>query len=244
MKFRSALLASIGAALSTGAFAADLPTRKEAPPPIPYVAPFSWTGFYVGAYAGGSFGYASFSDPVYSVGSVTPGAFDIGGLIGFNYQINALVIGAEGEYGYNGAGAGSLSNSGAIGGNAYNLTQKFSDTGVGRLRARLGFVPQPNMMIYAAGGWTFANTNSSLSGTCCGFPTAFSVSQNNTLNGWNLGVGGEYAFTANWIGRLEYIYDGFSGVNYNYAYAPAAFVDHRGVNYSVNTIRAALEYKF
>ena|SRR5271168_1588766 len=56
MKFRSYLLASIGVSLSTAALAADLPTRKEAPPPVPYVAPFTWTGFYIGAFAGGSFG--------------------------------------------------------------------------------------------------------------------------------------------------------------------------------------------
>jgi outer membrane immunogenic protein len=244
MNFRSALLASVAMALSTGAFAADLPTRKEAPPPLPVVAPWTWSGFYVGAYAGGSFGSASFSDPIYFGSSSSPAGFTIGGLAGFNYQMGAVVLGAEAEYGYDGQGSSGQNFAGRIGRNAYNLTEKLDETGVGRVRARLGYAIQSNVLLYAAGGWTFVNTDSSLSGACCGSANAFSVSNNKSVNGWNLGVGGEYAFTPNWIGRLEYIYDGFYGTNFHYSYAPAAFVDNRSLSLSENTIHAGLEYKF
>ena len=45
-------LAAIG--VTTIAGAADLPTRKAPPAPyVPVAPPFSWTGFYVGATAGG-----------------------------------------------------------------------------------------------------------------------------------------------------------------------------------------------
>src|SRR5271169_4806685 len=133
MKFRSYLLASIGVSLSTGALAADLPTRKEAPAPVPYVAPFTWTGFYIGGYAGGSFGNVNWSGPVFSGGSSTLGGFNIGGLAGYNYQIGATVLGAEGEFGYNTNGAGNVNTSGSIASVPFNLTDKFSDTGVGRV---------------------------------------------------------------------------------------------------------------
>src|ERR1700691_3463279 len=99
MKFRSYLLASAGVVLSTAALAADLPTRKEAPPPVPYVAPFTWTGFYIGGYAGGSFGSVDYSSQFFSGGTVTSGGFDIGGLAGFNYQFGATVVGVEAEFG-------------------------------------------------------------------------------------------------------------------------------------------------
>ena len=116
MKLLSALFASVGVALSTAALAADLPTRKEAPPPAPYVAPFTWTGFYIGGYAGGSFGSVDWSSPLFSGGTVTSGGFDIGGLVGFNYQFGgAWVVGAEGEFGAFINGNDNLNMSGVVG---------------------------------------------------------------------------------------------------------------------------------
>ena len=46
----AATLTASGAAL-----AADLPTMKSAPV-APLAVPYNWSGLYVGAYAGGSFG--------------------------------------------------------------------------------------------------------------------------------------------------------------------------------------------
>ena len=167
MKLVSALFASAGVVLSTAALAADLPTRKEAPPPVPYVAPFTWTGFYIGGYAGGSFGSVDFSGQFFSGGTVTSGGFDIGGLAGFNYQFgSAWVVGVEAEFGAFLNGNDNLSLNGAVGNYAFTINDKFRDTGVGRLRGRAGYAVQPNTLLYIAGGWTFANTNESISGAC------------------------------------------------------------------------------
>ena len=123
MKFCSYLLASIGVSLSTAALAADLPTRKEAPPPAPYVAPFTWTGFYIGGFAGGSFGSVDWSSPLFSGGTVTSGGFDIGGLVGFNYQFGgAWVVGAEGEFGAFINGNGNLNVSGVAAGQYISIS--------------------------------------------------------------------------------------------------------------------------
>jgi outer membrane immunogenic protein len=244
LKILSALFASVGVALSTAALAADLPTRKEAPAPAPYVAPFTWTGFYIGAFAGGSFGSVNWTGPLFSGGRSTPDGFDIGGLAGYNYQIGAAVIGAEGELGFNANGSGNLSTSGVVAGNAFNFNDKFSDRAVARIRGRLGYTVEPNALLYIAGGWTVLNSHTSVSGTCCAFPTAFTVERDRWLNGWNIGVGGEYAFSSNWIARIEYIYDGFSRYNYNYGFAPASFAENRQIWLNVNTIRGAIEYKF
>jgi len=244
MKFCSYLLASIGVSLSTAALAADLPTRKEAPPPVPYVAPFTWTGFYIGGYAGGSFGSVDWSSPLFTGGRVTSGGFDIGGFVGYNYQFGAAVLGAEGEFGAFINGNDNLNTSGVVAEQPFSLTDKFRDTGVGRLRGRVGYTVQPNTLLYIAGGWTFANTNESVTGTCCGSPTAFTVSQNRWLNGFNIGGGVEYALTSNWILRGEYIFDEFTKYNFNYGYAPASLADNRQIWLNVNTIRGAVEYKF
>lgn len=253
MKLRTALLAGVASLVaSTAAFAADLPTRKEPPAPMPVVTPWSWTGFYIGGYVGGSFGSANWNDPVFggTSNSNTQGGFVGGGLVGYNYQINQFVLGIEGEYGYNGTGSNGISTSGTVLGNGplagpFSVTQKFNDTGVARVRGRLGYAVQPQMLLYVAGGWTWMSTNSSLSGFCCGNPIAnsFSVSQHQSIDGWNIGVGGEYAFTPNWIARVEYIYDGFSKLNVGYGVYPG-LVDNRNVGINLNTIRAAIEYKF
>ena len=42
-------IAALTAAGTMAAQAADLPTRKEAPPPVFVPPPFTWTGFYIGA---------------------------------------------------------------------------------------------------------------------------------------------------------------------------------------------------
>jgi outer membrane immunogenic protein len=246
MKLLSALFASVGVALSTASLAADLPTRKEAPAPVPYVAPFTWTGFYIGGYAGGSFGSVDWSGPLFSGGTVTHGGFDIGGLAGFNYQFGgAWVIGAEAEFGAFINGNDNVNVSRVVGDTTFNLNERFRDTGVGRLRGRLGYAVQPNTLLYIAGGWTFANSNISITGTCtpCATPP-FTVSQNRWLNGFNIGGGVEYAFTSNWIIRGEYIFDGFSRENLNFGFVPPNFAEQRQVFLNVNTLRAAIEYKF
>ncbi|MEA2857597.1 MAG: outer rane immunogenic protein, partial [Methylobacteriaceae bacterium] len=55
------LSAVVTTCLVGSALAADLPSRK-APPPAPYISPVaisSWTGFYVGVNAGGTFNASS-----------------------------------------------------------------------------------------------------------------------------------------------------------------------------------------
>ena len=79
MKTSLLSIAAIGLAISTGsALAADLPSRKEAPPPI-YIAPApvaTWTGFYAGLNIGGGWSsnggndsYLPFADTTYPIGS-------------------------------------------------------------------------------------------------------------------------------------------------------------------------------
>jgi len=252
MKLLSALFASVGVALSTAALAADLPTRKEAPPPAPYVAPFTWTGFYIGGFAGGSFGSVNWSGPLFSGGRDTPGAFDIGGLVGYNYQFSGgWVLGAEGEFGWHSNGNDTVHTGGfvtvnpLIGSTPFTLNEKFSDTEIARIRGRLGYGGWSNTLLYIAGGWTITNTNLSVSGNCCTVPTTlFNVSQERWLDGFNIGGGVEYAFTSNWIIRGEYIFDGFERDNINFGILPANFTENRNARLDMNTIRAAIEYKF
>jgi len=124
---RKVLVAGLGllavVAMPRGTMAADLPVK--APPP-PVAVPFSWTGFYVGANAGYSWGRANTTlvessvttttatittlavTPVASATAITPVTFVgsdrakmngwLGGFqAGYNWQINRWVWGLEGD---------------------------------------------------------------------------------------------------------------------------------------------------
>jgi outer membrane immunogenic protein len=235
MKLRSILLASLGMTLATCAVAADLPMRTAAPAPPPVITPWSWAGLYLGAYAGGSFGTAKTSDvtvPSVRIGSPSLSSFTGGGLVGYNAQFSAFVLGAEGEFGYD-ARRGSSTYS------TNTRTAEFDGTYIGRIRARAGYA-WGNILFYAAGGVSFANED--LKNT--NIPGNFSLSVNHSFTGWNVGLGGEYAFTPNWIARVEYIYDGFGKQTYNFGSPAPRTFDTKQVTLSENTIRAAIEYKF
>jgi len=85
------LLAALSGA--GAATAADLPPPVTfAPPPVmtaPTPLAFNWSGFYLGAHGGWSFGKEPFVD-----GAVA------GGQVGVNYQYGGYVIGAEGDAGW------------------------------------------------------------------------------------------------------------------------------------------------
>lgn len=100
---RGLLLSTVAlVALAGSAFAADLPSRKEAPV---YVAPapaFTWTGFYVGADIGGAFGstqLTNFGGYPWTSHSMDESGVMGGGFVGYNYQLNQnFVLGVEGDF--------------------------------------------------------------------------------------------------------------------------------------------------
>jgi outer membrane immunogenic protein len=235
------ILASVAALVFTGtAFAADLPTRKASPAFEPPPPAFTWTGFYIGGYAGGGFGSAHWNDLISSANTngshYDPTGFVGGGLVGYNFQTGPLVLGIEGEVGYNGVSASRdyLTNLGSP------RHGEFESSDVERIRGRLGYAFD-NILLYFAGGGSFTDGRLSLLNTANGLTGATTRS----YAGFNVGGGLEYAFTQNWIGRIEYIYDDFGRENYTFApNAEGLRFDPRQASFSENTVRAAIEYKF
>src|SRR5215211_663861 len=89
--------------LAHPAVAADLGTRLpvKAPPVVPQVPTFNWTGCYVGGHVGGGSGEKRVSAPALAPGISATGdtsGFLGGGQVGCNLQIGGnWVIGVEGE---------------------------------------------------------------------------------------------------------------------------------------------------
>lgn len=125
------LLLAAGALLATAApvLAGDMPYRRnyQSPPPA---ALFNWTGFYVGANAGYSWGSAIGGNPSGVIGGFTAG---------YNYQFQPnAVLGFETDIAFSNA---DDSHSG----------RNFESDYIGTLRARLGY-SVGNVMFYGTGG--------------------------------------------------------------------------------------------
>src|SRR5262245_12999420 len=104
--FSIAALAALG---SASAFAADLPVRMPVKaPPVAYVVPFSWTGFYIGGNVGWGgagddrVGFHFDGDFLGDVGNAKPNGIFGGGQIGYNWQTGAWVFGVETDLQFSG----------------------------------------------------------------------------------------------------------------------------------------------
>jgi outer membrane immunogenic protein len=237
------------AALAGPAFAADLPSRKEAPVYVAPVPVFSWTGFYVGADIGASFSATSANPAFTYTGNYIPwtgqsfnsSGFMGGGYVGYNYQLNQnFVLGLEGDFqGTTNSKSATWAPSPVL----YPLasaTAKSSLDWLGAINGRLG-VAYDRALFYAIGGAAWGGVGVSGTLDYAAIPV-FGLSQSKTLSGFDVGAGVEYAFTPNWVGRVEYRYYGFS--NYSISPASAYLVDPARITTSVNTVRVGLAYLF
>lgn len=236
---RNLLLSTVAfAALAGTAFAADLPSRKEAPV---YVAPtpaFSWTGFYVGADIGGAFSSTNLSNTFSGMNSHSLDTSGVmgGGYVGYNYQLNQnFVLGLEGDF----QGTSASQSSTWVEPNlAATFTEKSSLDWLASINGRLG-ISYDRALFYAIGGAAWAGASASLTGVSA--PFALTLSNSTTLTGYDIGGGVEYAFTPNWLGRVEYRYYDFG--NYNMSAAAYTLTPFR-LQTSVNTFRVGLAYLF
>jgi outer membrane immunogenic protein len=224
---RRLLLASVAlAALAGSALAADLPSSKSAPVYTPEPLPvFSWTGFYLGVEGGGDFRQYKDSFGGYTIDK---DAGLVGGVIGYNWQVNNFVLGLEGD------AAAVLGGNKAFTPNGtpiYNNT--FNSDYAAAIRGRVG-VAFDRALIYAAGGVAFGDAKVGYSGL------PLSASYTTSRTGYTIGGGLDYAFSPNWIGRIEYRYvDLGKGGNYNYGrYA------NDGISVDSSQVMLALIYKF
>lgn len=174
-----------------------------------------WTGFYLGAglgYGTGSVGVTGGS-----------GNFDvdhdgaIGTLFaGYNFQFGGMVAGLEGDIGI--ANVGSSSNG-----------VKADVNVLGSLRGRLGVLATPQVLLYLTGGLAWADYDFKATG-------ANTVSD--TLYGWTLGGGLEYAIAPQWTMRLEYTFTDLGSNRIDHGIVVNKFEPE------FHTIRAGLAFKF
>ncbi len=220
--------ASALVALSTAAFAADLPSRKApayAPAAVAVTPAFSWTGFYVGGFVGGVFAKSNVNIPAYpSTHNYNSRSFAGGLKVGFNYQFGNLVAGLEDSVTFHSNRGQGLS--GGAGGEQFRVNHNVSADIVGKLGMAFG-----RTLIYAKGGVAAAR----LSGI--NFIPAQPAVYTSRRIGWTLGAGVDYAVTDNFILGADYSYADYGRKTY-------VFSGPVSVQQTAHNLRVSAAYKF
>jgi len=191
LKFARPTAAALGLVALFGtmpAFAADVVMEEPPAPAVPMEEPplNTWTGPYAGVSLGYGFGGETEVEESGVTTSIDTDGFLLGGFAGYNYQVGNIVAGAEADIGYSwveGSNAGLNSESGVE----------------GSLRARLGYVVSPSVLLYATAGGAAKDLEVSDA----------AVSDSNTMIGWTAGAGADVMVTERIFGRVEYRYTDF-----------------------------------
>jgi outer membrane immunogenic protein len=206
-------------ALASTAAAADLPAPQpyyQAPAFLP--PPFTWSGFYLGVNGGGAFGTSTWD----TAGSINTSGGFVGGTIGYNYQINHFVIGAEGDVDWAGI-SGSTTTAACPAG------CKTGDSWLATARGRVGYAAD-RFLPYVTGGAAFGNINATTAG----------LTTSTTNAGWTVGAGLEFAITPNWSAKAEYLYVNLG--KFNCGLNCGAATDN--VSFNANLVRGGINYRF
>ncbi len=224
MKTLTMAVAAVCASMAP-AVAADIsgpPLYKAAVP-----APWSWTGFYLGANVGGHQGTDSITSTTDPSGWTPVGAASIDGSsptslhprgviaglqAGYNLQINSIVLGLEGDMTWPfGTTMRTLTLNGLPAANGLpgfengdfmqNSTKlQFLAT----VRPRLG-VTFDHLLLYVTGGLAVGTLQTTDSFAAINGSSLATVSSSSSRTGWTGGGGAEYALTRNWSIKGEYL---------------------------------------
>jgi outer membrane immunogenic protein len=279
--------ATILAAISSiPANAADLaaPPERKAPALVEPVS--GWTGFYVGANGGDGWNTTAITatpgDP--NTAAIFKGQVNVasaatsldskglfGGLqAGYNWQFDPRwLVGLETDFDWSDInGSGSAPTTVAFGATPATFSASEKVEWFGTLRARIGYLPTADLLLYGTGGLAYGKVNASASvvlppglsnstgnfgfaygcGAIYGGSTCFAGSGSRTSAGWTAGGGAEYKVTQHVSVKLEYLYVNLGS---NVFQLPAA---HPGgmlpslLNASgetaFNLVRVGLNYRF
>lgn len=266
--------AALAALIGTPAFAADMPLKGAQPPAAPV---WNWTGFYAGGNVGGAWGRSDTQSPLantvcpicYGTSVVTDinnqasqrvntSSFTGGVQAGYNAQFANLVAGVEADYsalnlkGTTTTGAAFTGFPVPPGGVPPTYTNSIPTNWLFTARGRLGFTSVNNLLLYGTGGVAVTNFKYSHTFAEGVFPASSSGAEAATVTsnraGYAVGGGLEFAVSANWSVKAEYIYMNFGTVNTGPAAVifpgpiVAGSVFNHSANLAVNVARVGIDY--
>jgi outer membrane immunogenic protein len=241
-------------AASCSAQAADIaPVYTAAPAPSGY----SWTGFYAGLNAGGTWGSSAITTTlnptpipannaaVAAADSPTINSSGVTGGIGagYNWQTGIVVLGVEADFDYlglkasqNAGGAFPVGNPGT-----FATSNSVQTDWLLTVRPRLG-VLFDRWLVYGTGGLAISNPqfNSVKTDT---FNQNEAASFSTIRAGWTLGGGAEYALASGWSLKAEYLYADFGSVSVSALEGSKITYTHN-VPLTANIVRGGINFKF
>jgi outer membrane immunogenic protein len=237
--------AAAALAIAGAASAADV----EVAPEIPARPAFSWTGCYIGGFAGGAWVNTTRSaNYVYTPYTTNTYSFDNGfiggGTLGCNWQPLGIpwVLSLEGEAGY------LTKIEGDLNGTTFAKSAE-NGNGYGMLTARLGYAVASTLFYLKGGGayldesFTFAQPTT----TAVQLPAYVSTSQ--SKGHWTIGGGFEMSIFGNLILKAEYMFIGVKNdspcviVLGDGSIAPGTYCTGLHVN-GISTGKVGLNYLF
>jgi len=207
---------------STAAVAADMSTTPAAPA-------YQWTGCYAGLNGGGGAGASNFTTavgqgaPTYlgpidasavsfdGSGSANSSNFLGGGQAGCNWQSGTVVVGLEADFDYFHDNVNFYNNNDTLPvlGVPFVIGQSLTTNYLATVRPRIGIGADRNLA-YITGGVAFTDAHYIESYADQSVPPGIgSAAVSKFLTGWVAGAGWEYAWTAHWTIRFEYLFSSF-----------------------------------
>jgi len=184
-------------------------------------------------------------------GSMSGSGFTGGGQIGYNWQINSFVVGAEADFeAFHGrasrSSTGFYPSSPAI---PFTITSSVNANWLFTARARAGWAISNDLLLYATGGLALTHLSASNSFVDGSFPPDVGTwTASNTKVGWTAGGGAEWAFARNWSLKAEYLYVHFdaitaSGVAMNPTFGYTSAIS-TSTDLSAHIARGGINYRF
>jgi outer membrane immunogenic protein len=211
------------------AMAADMPVKAQ-PRPVAYAVSTDWNGFYLGVVGGGGWLTTAWSNATFGTysGKVDGDGWTIGGTVGWNWQVNALVLGIEGDWSWTDLKAFPIPNCVA------NCSTEMK--WYGTIRGRIGYaIPSSAFLVYATGGAAFANTEHTV-------VTVPLTPVSHTKTGWVVGGGIEGQIAPQWSIKVEYLHTEFDR-QLSCPAGPCTF-DNFANYVRTDVIRGGLNYRF
>jgi outer membrane immunogenic protein len=238
---KTILAATTALLIAAPASAADMrPAPVNTAPPLPV-----WTGFYIGANAGGGIGNAV-SD--FSVAGVNFASVDnsltgavAGGQVGYNWQAGPMVFGLESDIQFSSA-KGTLSAPCVPGLCGVALTANYSQEvqWFGTVRGRIGYA-SAGWLLYGTAGYAYGQLATDANASAG--PATASFSAKDFVDGWTAGGGIEVLVAPRWSVKGEYLFTDFGRANHSFAFTGLPTLND-SAHVTLNVVRAGVNFRF